>query len=434
MTKELQMEISEKQLRQLILECEHLRDENKKLRDLLEANNITLPNTTPVPTYNKTSKTRDEKIKERINLFKSIFQGRSDVYAVRWEAKKGKSGYSPACKNEWNPALCKKPNIKCSECDNRLILPLTDQVIFEHLSGKKTIGLYPLLRDETCWFLAVDFDKKDWQKESLAIVNTCKSLGVPAYIERSRSGNGCHVWIFFNQAVPASTARRLGKFLITRTLGKNQLELTSLDRLFPNQDTLTKRGFGNLIALPLQGSSRSKNNSVFVDENFSPFPDQWRFLASIKRMSKHDVERLINRTDLEQPSNPQIKGIEDNHITMNHELVESISSIKVIQKNGLFIKKDELPPALLQQIKQLAIFNNPNYFKAKVQRFSTNNIPREIDCSENENSYLILPRGCLVGLKDLLKKQSIQLEIEDQLCKGAALSVDFGGKLHPQQG
>ncbi|WEG11280.1 DEAD/DEAH box helicase family protein [Pullulanibacillus sp. KACC 23026] len=427
------MQISEKRLRHLILECERLRDENQKLRELLGTNNISITNSIPASTVSETSKLRDEKIKDAIYLFKSLFHGRSDTYAVRWEAKNGKSGYAPACQNEWQANLCNKPAIKCSECENRRLLPLTDHVIFEHLSGKKTIGLYPLLKDETCWFLAIDFDKKDWQIESIAFINTCKRLGVHAYLERSRSGNGGHVWIFFNQAVSASLARKFGHYLITKTRYETKLQLASYDRLFPNQDLLTKGKFGNLIALPLQGSSKNQNNSVFVDEHFTPFPDQWRYLSTIKRMSKSDLEKIVSQKTFQEPIISWIKETETQDKLNNHEPVESITTLKLIHKNGILIKKDQLPLPLLQQIKELAIFNNPNYFKAKAQRFSTNTIPRKIDCSEEENDNLILPRGCLEDIKNLLKKQAIQLEIEDQLFKGQPLTLNFEGNLHPQQ-
>lgn len=194
------MQNLELELKRVLQECEQLRLENKRLKEILKFHNI---NVNQFNTFSSIKKevpiSKEQKIHQRINIFRDLFKGRMDVYAVRWESKNGKSGYTPACKHEWQPAICQKPTIKCTDCQHRTLLPLTDQVIYNHLSGKHTIGLYPLLQDETCWFLAVDFDKKNWQKDVVAFVDTCKEWNVPASIERSRSGNGCHVWIFLNK-------------------------------------------------------------------------------------------------------------------------------------------------------------------------------------------------------------------------------------------
>ena len=206
---------------------------------------------------------------ERILLFRMLFRGCQDVYAVRWESKKGATGYSPACANEWDPLLCKKP---CSKCSNAQYLPLTDDVVKAHLLGEKTIGVYPLLKDETCWFLAADFDKASWEDDTKAFLETCGAMGVPACIERSRSGKGGHVWTFFEEPVPAVLARKLGSAILTRTMEtRHQVGLDSYDRLVPNQDTMPKGGFGNLIALPLQRRPREKGNTVFLDDTLTPY-------------------------------------------------------------------------------------------------------------------------------------------------------------------
>jgi hypothetical protein len=259
------MQNLEQQLQFALKECEQLKLENQKLKELLKYHNIIPDATHPFQKKTDININKKQKIQQRIKIFKGLFKGRTDVFAVRWESKSGKSGYSPACENEWHPTLCQKPAIKCVNCQHRKLLPLTDRVIYDHLSGKRTIGLYPLLQDETSWFLAVDFDKKSWQKDVQAFLATCKELNVPASIERSRSGNGCHVWVFFEQALPASLVRKLGNVLISNTLAKRyEIGMESYDRLFPNQDTLPKGGFGNLIALPLQYGPRKNGNSVFV--------------------------------------------------------------------------------------------------------------------------------------------------------------------------
>jgi hypothetical protein len=195
----------------------------------------------------------------KISLFRQLFRGRNDVFPLLWmSSKTGKKGYSPACSNEWVRGVCEKPRVKCSECPNQAFLPLSDQVFLDHLQGRHTIGAYPLLRDETCWFLAADFDKESWLDDVTAFVDTCQDLGVRAAVERSRSGNGAHVWFFFSSPVPAASARRMGCYLITETMARrHQLAMSSYDRLFPNQDTLPRGGFGNLIALPLQYDAAS---------------------------------------------------------------------------------------------------------------------------------------------------------------------------------
>ena len=230
-------------------------------------------------------------------LFRRLFRGRTDVYPVRWEsATTGKSGYAPACANEWRAGVCEKPRIKCADCGNRSLIPVSDAVIYSHLAGEKTIGVYPLLPDDTCYFLAVDFDEAEWREDAQAFVQSCRELDVPVALEISRSGNGAHAWIFFTTAIPARDARRLGTAIISHTCSRTrQLNLTSYDRLFPNQDTMPKGGFGNLIALPLQKKPREAGHSVFVDDDLRAYPDQWAFLASIESMAPQDIEPAILR-------------------------------------------------------------------------------------------------------------------------------------------
>ena len=230
-------------------------------------------------------------------LFRRLFRGRTDVYPIRWESKTtGKSGYAPACGNEWLAGVCEKPRIKCGECNNRLLIPLSDQVIYEHLAGKRTVGVYPLLTDDTCHFLAADFDEAEWREDANAFYQSCHELGVPVALEISRSGNGAHAWIFFSGTVSARDARRLGTAIISHTCARTrQLKLESYDRLFPNQDSMPKGGFGNLIALPLQKHPREKGCSVFVDADLRPYRDQWAFLAAIVPMPAHDIEPTILR-------------------------------------------------------------------------------------------------------------------------------------------
>ena len=248
----------------------------------------------------------------KIALFRSLFRGREDVYAKRFESKKtGKTGYQPVCRNEWVQGICEKPKVNCNNCAKRSLEPITDDIIRNHLAGfipskwknqtsfdypaPFVMGIYPLIQDETCYFLAVDFDKEAWQEDVKAFVDTCKLEDIPAVLERSRSGNGAHIWIFFEKSVLAAKARKLGSFLMTKTLDRRpEIGLDSFDRFFPNQDTLPKGGFGNLIALPLQKTAREKNHSIFLDKDMSPYPDQWAFLSSTKKLGEKRVDELVN--------------------------------------------------------------------------------------------------------------------------------------------
>jgi hypothetical protein len=273
------------QLKAALEECARLKEENRNLKSLLGFREEK-PNTTMAEGLSQEGK---------VALFRSLFRGREDVYPLRWEARTEKSGYSPACANEWKRSLCVKPWIKCSECENRELLPVTDDLIQQHLIGKRTIGVYPLLPDETCWFLAADFDKATWKEDAGAFLMTCDVLGVPAVLERSRSGNGVHIWIFFDSPIEAVLAQKLGSAILTYTMERHpQLGFDSYDRFFPSQDTMPKGGFGSLIALPFQSGPQDKGNSVFLDKDFNPYPDQWSFLSGVRKMQRGEVEAIVH--------------------------------------------------------------------------------------------------------------------------------------------
>lgn len=230
----------------------------------------------------------------------TLFHGREDVYAKRWEsAKKGTSGYSPACKNEWVPGVCHKP---CSKCSNASYLPYTQDAVLKHLSADNdsVFGIYAIQPDDTCWFLTIDLDESTWEKDVQALRDICAIHQIPCTVEKSRSGNGAHVWFFFSEKVPASTARRMGSSIVTAAMRSNaRLSFASYDRMFPNQDTMPKGGFGNLIALPLQPkAARTCGGSLFIDEQGTAYSDQWLFLSSLKRMTLFDVETAISQIGL----------------------------------------------------------------------------------------------------------------------------------------
>ena len=278
-----------------------LQEENTRLRRLLAVHGIPIPQVaTENPPPTKTVETappvdKDERARKRIALFRSLFRGREDVYARRWENADGRSGYVPAAVKDWKAINKSRPEQrKKVDQKTRRFLPLTEGVIENHLLGKETVGVYPLLPDDTCWFLAADFDKKTWEYDSQAFLETCQQLSVPAVLERSRSGKGGHIWIFFDRALPAITARKLGCVILTRTMERrHQLGLDSYDRLFPNQDTMPKGGLGNLIALPIQFAPRKAGNSVFIDPDFRPYPDQWQFVSTIRRLPTDAAEEIV---------------------------------------------------------------------------------------------------------------------------------------------
>lgn len=412
---------SENKIEKLLKENKDLRKENQKLKEMLRNNNTSEGIKAPLQDYQIQS--REEKIKSRIQLFRDLFQGREDVFAIRWTSKKGKSGYSPVWIQNESPYFGENSGNNVDVKHE----PLTDQVIYDHLIGKKTIGIYPLLKDDTCWFLAIDFDKKKWQEDVSVLLDVCKEMGVPASLERSRSGNGGHVWIFFSERMPATLARRLGFSLVDRALEKRyQAGRGSYDRLFPNQDKLPKGGFGNLIALPLQHVPRKNNNSVFIDRNFNVYPDQWLYLSNVKKMNHDDIEKVVQLLDRDKKSITIVKETKP--------IIEKVpNSLKIVLSDGIYISKDGLSLDFIQKLTQLAVINNPAYFKAQARRMSTHNISRKINCSDEDEDYLVLPRGCSASLKRSLKENSIEVVVDDQTNSGLKLSLEFNGKLGVQQ-
>ena len=407
---------TEKLIQTLRKDCEQLKKENAYLKEqlrLIMQQQASHQNTSEeIPVHTKQST-----LQSKVNLYRSLFKGREDVYALRWESKTGKSGYTPACAHEWQQPLCLKPAIKCSDCQHRTLLPVTDQVLYDHLSGKHVVGLYPMNKDETCSFLVVDFDKQKWQQDVTAFTQVCQELEIPYSIERSQSGNGAHVWFFFATEIKARTARKLGLGLLAKTLEKrHELGIESYDRMFPNQDTLPKGGFGNLIGLPLQWSAAKKGNSLFVDDSFHPYPDQWIYLSNIHKLTEEDLSifiKKLNRTTIKEGPTDYLLP----------------KKVRVLLKNGLYIKKERLPSSLMTKLIELACIKNPEYYKAQKKRLSTNGIPRDINCSNEDLEHLILPRGCLEDLETFLKEMGIDLELDDSRFDGDLIDVSFNGQL-----
>ncbi|MCC7042108.1 MAG: DEAD/DEAH box helicase family protein [Burkholderiales bacterium] len=423
-------------------ELSGLRAENARLIALLESHGIEwrVP-PQPVVAVHEPELSRLSTA-EKVALFRQLFRGRTDVYPVRWEGKtSGKSGYAPACANEWRAGVCEKPRIKCGDCAHRVLQPLTDAVIYDHLAGEHTIGVYPLLEGDTCHFLAVDFDEADWCEDAKAFIQSCTELGVPAALEISRSGQGVHAWVFFASAVSARDARRLGAAIISHACTRTrQLQLTSYDRLFPNQDTMPKGGFGNLIALPLQKKPRERGFSVFVDAGLQPYPDQWAFLASVARMPARDIEPTILRaTGGAHPLDVTFIDDEDLATPWKRESKPAKlagplpTSLTVILANQIYFEKAQLLQALANRLIRLAAFQNPEFYRAQAMRMSVWDKPRIIGCAENFPQHIALPRGCFDAARDLLADNGICLDPGDEHHAGTPIAVGFSGTLRPDQ-
>ncbi|MBV8657843.1 MAG: DEAD/DEAH box helicase family protein [Burkholderiales bacterium] len=420
-----------------------LQVENYRLIALLEANGIEWRIPEPESPAVLMSEPSAFTPEQKLAIFQRLFRGRQDVYPVRWEsAKTGKSGYSPACGNEWVLGVCEKPRIKCSECGNRQFLPVTDQTVYGHLTGRQTIGVYPLLADDTTWFLAVDFDEAEWREDAQAFVRSCREFDIPVALEISRSGNGAHAWLFFSSPVYARDARRLGSALISHTCRQSrQLKLGSYDRLFPNQDTMPKGGFGNLIALPLQKQPRESGFSVFVDDKLQPWLDQWAFLAGMRTVAESDIDGFVlQMTGGGHPLDVSLIGDEENETPWKRPTVASQRlpgplprTVSITLANLLYFPKEQLSQPLINRLIRLAAFQNPEFYKAQAMRFPVWDKPRIIGCAENYPKHIALPRGCLDGVKQLFADNGITMDLVDERYGGDPISVQFKGTLRLDQ-
>lgn len=423
----------------LLKENEFLHKEVDRLQTLLNSKDI--PMTQPIMKQHLS-------LEEKVSVFRNLFKGREDVFARRWHSRtSGKSGYQPVCRNEWDKQLCDKKKYKCAECPNRLFKPLEYEDIYRHLEGKTqdgqdVIGAYAILADNNCNFLCADFDDKScehgYKKDVLAYVGVCKDWDIPCSIERSRSGNGAHVWIFFELPLPASKARRLGYAVLTEAMERNgRMTFKSYDRFFPNQDRLPEGGFGNLVALPLQGKARKEGNSVFVDENFIIYENQWNYLLQIKRipettidaiLAKHGTDSELGELSTTSESKPWETPVPQK-ITPN----DFPANLVLIRSNMLYIPLSGLSARVINHLKRIASFKNPEFYARQGMRLSIYNIPRIISCADMEEDYIALPRGCEDAVVTLLKDNQISYRIEDKTNHGENVTVRFKGELREEQ-
>lgn len=436
----------------LLRQYEVLHKENEVLKSLLKIHGVEyetrMKEDMNKPIYSLVSvPTITLSIDERIRLFQSLFKGREDVFARRWFSKTtGKSGYQPVCINEWKQGICDKKKYRCAICPNRNFAPLTTQDMYRHLEGKDeyccdVVGLYAIMQDNNCAFLCADFDDKNckygYKEDVLAYVGVCREWLIPYAIERSRSGNGAHVWIFFEAPLPASKARRLGNAILTEAMTRNgQMSFNSYDRFFPNQDYLSEGGFGNLVALPLQGQARRKENSVFVDNDFFVYKDQWAFLYNLKKIQESTIDQLLRlhyqeelgKLSMSSESKPWVTPLPQN-ITQE----DFHAKVEIIKADKLYIPLKAVSAKVLNHLKRIAAFKNPEFYNKQALRLSTYAIPRIISCFDITNEYLAMPRGCEDATRSFLNDNAVTYTIIDKTNHGNKISVSFQGEEREEQ-
>ena len=336
---------------------------------------------------------------QEIQIYKTIFRGREDVYARRWE-KNGKSGWSPAYAFDWNEFNAHRAHggtIKNFE--HKTLVPFTDEVINRHLEGKETTGVYPILPDNTSYFIVADFDEASWRGDAKNLVHECEKNGLLAYPEISRSGNGAHVWIFFAEAYPCWKSRKIMLALIAKiSPGSEFQKEESFDRLFPNQDTVSDKGFGNLIGLPLHGE-RSKNNcTVFYDSKTNAiYKDQWKFLETLHRHTVSDLD-VVSGKLFETP--------------ITEEQNTSSSGVKITVDGRIILLRNELSKPVAGFIKEKLNIFNKEYGVKKHLGKSVFGIERYFHLIEEIDNKIILPRGFLPQLTGFLDYKNIHYEVK----------------------
>jgi superfamily II DNA or RNA helicase len=398
-----------------------------------------LPGLLGLPALPSAPQTPDEKV----DLFLSLFRARESVFPKLWEnLSKGKKGYSPACRNEWVSGVCGKPKTKCSECPNQAFSRLDAQAVKGHLQGKATIGTYAILENDTCAFLAADFDGDGWLQDIAAYKTAARELGIKVEVERSRSGNGGHAWIFFQEPIEARTARQLGTVIVARAqASRHTMPLGTYDRFFPSQDTLPRGGFGNLIALPLQKAPRDAGNSVFLTDDLSPCDDQWALLAGARKLALDEVRGVLQRElsdhcfQLVQYEDMAVASAEHALDSGSHKIVHGSYTGQIDVEIGcrLSINTLDLPSSVLSALKRTATFANPEFFNKERLRFSTWNTPRFIFCGEMFPDRLVLPRGTLDACLEIAKKAGSSVVLRDARPNFSKLKATFQGVLSPEQ-
>lgn len=406
------------------------------LEDLRKAKGKTL---LPNPALALDVREYPDTAEKRVALFEKLFVARKDIYPRYWENQQtGRKGYSPVHEVIWEDGRRLKATEVYSRYGPRKFSPLDASVIEAHLRGQITAGTYAIRKDDTCIFLAADFDGDGWKTDAGAYREEASKLGIDTLLEISRSGNGAHVWILFHEPVLAGLARRLGSLLLARVASANSgLRLDTYDRFFPNQDTMPKGGFGNLIALPLQKERRAHGFTEFVDESLSPYPDQWKLLSEIRRIGKEEITAILEQC-LEADITPETQTLELEETILEQSNAATLElpvlpDWKAALAENLIIPREGLSDSMVARLKNLATFPNPVFYEKQRQRFPTYNIPRCIFSGTLHSDYILLPRGCLDAAVELFAECGSRLEIEDRRMKPKRSSAVFQGNLHPPQ-
>ncbi|MCA8959530.1 MAG: DEAD/DEAH box helicase [Planctomycetes bacterium] len=351
---------------------------------------------------------------DKVVIFRSLFRGRTDLFPRRWvNERDGRHGYAPVCTNEWVADVCQKPRVKCGACPHAAFLPLDDRAIVDHLQGRHVLGIYPMLPDHTCWLVAIDLDGDAWRPDAEALIAIARAVEVPFALERSRSGNGAHLWVFFSETIDAREGRELARALVAAAARHAaRPSLPSVDRFFPAQDRLSSGGFGSLIALPLQLGPRQHGNTVFIDDRLEPHDDPWRFLLTVDRLSAEEVRARIVRLRAE-PDAPR--------------------TIPAVLESRLSIPLEPLPKALAVDLRRVVSFPNPEYQKKRRLRMNTAFTPKVIDTTERSGDHLLFPRGCTEELVETVASHGSTLQIDDRRFAGASIDARFRGELTEAQ-
>ena len=395
--------------------------------------------------------------RDKITLFKSLFRGREDVYAHGYAKRDGGIGYSPACANEktrrcprWTRA---NPGTKCADCPAREFIPVNDHAIVEHFKGehndlRDVMGLYVLTMDCKTWVLIADFDKEGWQRETALYRDACRAFGLFPAVERSRSGNGSHVWLFFEEPIDAELARNLGFAIITYAMSKSAgMSFESYDRFFPTQSTIPEGGFGNLIALPFQGQAKGSPNAVFVDDTFEPHPDQWRFLSSMPKVPLQQVREIVDSAidgplgQLAFTSRPARKASEPTELRYAAVSLQAPDfaagdfpkTVSVTKANMLYVNKRGMSNKAQNRIRRLAAFGNPEFYRAQAMHQSVYGKHRIIWCGDEDEQSIMLPRGCEQKLTDLAQERGFACSFDDKRNNGNPIKAEFSGALRDRQ-
>ena len=356
----------------------------------------------------------------QIQFLKSLFIGREDVFAIRWE-KSGKSGYMPSY--QYDPFHYRAHKMNGGTFANyphKNYLPLTDNEIQKHLNGVQQIGVYPLLQDNTSWFLVADFDKKNWTVEAINFLNACKEQSIPAYLERSRSGNGGHVWVFFDRAYPAIRSRKIFISILEQSGAFSMFDKSSsFDRLFPNQDFLSGKGLGNLIALPFFKPAMEEGNSCFINpENFEPYPNQWQFLNEIGRVSIEILDKLYQ----------EISTYQSLPIPKNNN-----GKLTILLQQNISVQRDGLTTPLINFLKEELNFTNSEYFIKKKSGKNTFGTEKYFKLVEETENQIIIPRGFIGKLLRFCKEQNLEFDFQDNRKLKDEISYSFNATLRNHQ-